>query len=64
MSNVQRIHPMDELKKQLESILEVIPSHSKIHYIDYPVHSNCGDLLIMKGTETFFKDHRIHVTHR
>ncbi|SEM87044.1 polysaccharide pyruvyl transferase family protein [Paenibacillus sp. OK076] len=64
MSNVQTIHPMDELKKRLESILDVIPSNSKIYYIDYPVHSNCGDLLIMKGTETFFKDHRIHVTHR
>lgn len=55
MSNVQTIHPMDELKKRLESILDVIPSNSKIYYIDYPVHSNCGDLLIMKGTETFLK---------
>ncbi|WP_427179363.1 polysaccharide pyruvyl transferase family protein [Paenibacillus sp. TC-CSREp1] len=64
MPNVQQIHPMDELKQCLKRILEVIPQHSKIFYIDYPVHSNCGDLLIMKGTEAFFKDHQIQVIKR
>lgn len=64
MPNLQRTHRMDELKKKLEQILEIMPPESKIYYIDYPVHSNCGDLLIMKGTEAFFKDYRIQVAER
>ncbi|MEO2205057.1 polysaccharide pyruvyl transferase family protein [Paenibacillus pabuli] len=64
MPNSQRTHPMDELKQRLKQILEVVPPKSKIFYIDYPVHSNCGDLLIMKGTEVFFKDYQIKVTKR
>lgn len=64
MPNVQQIHPMSELKQRLEQILEVIPPRSKVYYIDYPVHSNCGDLLIMKGTEAFFKDNQIQVIQR
>lgn len=58
------VHPMDGLKKQLSHILKVIQSDSRIYYIDYPVHSNGGDLLIMKGTEAFFKDNHIHVEAR
>ncbi|SFI28313.1 Exopolysaccharide biosynthesis protein EpsI, predicted pyruvyl transferase [Paenibacillus sp. UNC496MF] len=64
METVQFAHPMDELKNRLRHILNVIPPHSKIYYIDYPVHGNGGDLLIMKGTEAFFRDHRIHVQAR
>ncbi|NIK79532.1 pyruvyl transferase EpsO [Paenibacillus castaneae] len=58
------VHPMDELKGQLRQILNVIPQGSSIYYIDYPVHSNGGDLLIMKGTEAFFKDYNISVQAR
>lgn len=64
MQTVHRIHPMDELKEHLKQILGLIPSGSKIYYIDYPVHSNGGDLLIMKGTEKFFKDYNIRVQKR
>lgn len=58
------VHPMEALKKQLLQILNVIPRGSSIHYVDYPVHSNGGDLLIMKGTEAFFKDYDIRVQAR
>lgn len=58
------IHPMDVLKNQLRIILKVISPGSSIYYIDYPVHSNGGDLLIMKGTEAFFKDYDIRVQAR
>lgn len=58
------IHPMDVLKNQLRIILRVISPGSSIYYIDYPVHSNGGDLLIMKGTEAFFKDYDIRVQAR
>ncbi|MBW5448381.1 exopolysaccharide biosynthesis protein [Cohnella sp. CFH 77786] len=57
-------HPMEHLKRMLDSILEVIPPGSQIVYMDYPVHENIGDLLIMKGTEKFFHDHRIRVRKR
>ncbi|OAB41551.1 exopolysaccharide biosynthesis protein [Paenibacillus macquariensis subsp. defensor] len=57
-------HPMDILKTELRKILNVIPSGSSIYYIDYPVYNNGGDLLIMKGTEAFFRDHNIHVQAR
>ncbi|TJY43450.1 exopolysaccharide biosynthesis protein [Cohnella pontilimi] len=58
------VHPMNELKKRLNQILNVIPQGSDIFYLDYPVHSNGGDLLIMKGTEAFFKEHDIRVRAR
>lgn len=58
------VHPMDELKNELRQILNVIPPGSNIYYVDIPVHSNGGDLLILKGTEAFFKDYGIHVRAR
>ncbi|PAD29763.1 polysaccharide pyruvyl transferase family protein [Paenibacillus sp. 7523-1] len=64
MPNSQRTHPMDELKQRLKQILEVVPPKSKIFYIDYPVYSNGGDLLIMKGAEAFFKSYEIQVVDR
>ncbi|CAI6087121.1 polysaccharide pyruvyl transferase family protein [Cohnella sp. JJ-181] len=57
-------HPMDELKNRLRLILNVIPPGSNIIYIDYPVYANGGDMLIMKGTEAFFKDNGIRVRAR
>jgi pyruvyl transferase EpsO len=57
-------HPMEGLKQQLRQILKVIPPGTSIYYMDYPVHSNGGDLLIMKGTEAFFKDYNIRVSSR
>ena len=47
------------LKQKLDFILDIVPSNSKVAYLDYPVHGNIGDLLIMKGTEKFFADHNI-----
>lgn len=52
---------MTTLKHSLNKILEVIPAGSKVCYIDYPVHNNIGDLLIMLGTEEFFRANRITV---
>jgi pyruvyl transferase EpsO len=64
METVPFAHPMDGLKNRLQQILKVIPPHSNIYYIDYPVHGNGGDLLIMKGTEAFFREHHIRVRAR
>lgn len=57
-------NPMQVLKEELEIVLTAIPKKSKIIYIDYPVHGNVGDILIMKGTEQFFKDNNIEVLKR
>ena len=64
MQIIRNVHPMDSLKTHLRQILDVIPRGSDIYYLDYPVHSNGGDLLIMKGTEAFFKDYQIRVRAR
>lgn len=64
MQSTSNVHPMDGLKNELRQILNVIPPGSNIYYIDIPVHSNGGDLLILKGTEAFFKDYGIHVRAR
>ncbi|MDF2650548.1 MAG: exopolysaccharide biosynthesis protein [Paenibacillus sp.] len=60
MENSEK-HPMQKLKDELMNILNVIPEGSKIHYLDYPVHGNIGDLLIYKGTEQFFSDNKIKI---
>ncbi|MGN2275049.1 polysaccharide pyruvyl transferase family protein [Priestia megaterium] len=57
-------HPMEKLKKQLLCILDVIPPRSKIYYLDYPFHTNIGDLLIHKGSEKFFETNNIKVEAR
>lgn len=55
---------MQELKGRLAKIAEVVPAHSEIVYFDYPVYLNVGDMLIMAGTERFFKDYNLKVTAR
>jgi len=52
---------MDDLKGRLSGLLSFLPVERPLVYLDYPVHLNFGDLLIMKGTEQFFADcgHRI-----
>lgn len=49
------------LKQELNKILNIIPKNSKIAYLDYPVYSNIGDILIWKGAERFFSEHNINV---
>ncbi|UIF90652.1 polysaccharide pyruvyl transferase family protein [Cupriavidus necator] len=41
-------------KQKLYEIVGVIGSYESIAYLDYPIHLNTGDLLIMRGTEAFF----------
>lgn len=57
-------HSMISLKQKLSELLDVIPKQSEIIYADYPLYGNVGDLFIMKGTEAFFKEHRIRVRKR
>ncbi|PRS02119.1 polysaccharide pyruvyl transferase family protein [Bacillus atrophaeus] len=57
-------HSMISLKEKLAELLEIIPKQSHIVYADYPLYGNVGDLFIMKGTESFFKEHGIRVKNR
>ncbi|MFT0801409.1 polysaccharide pyruvyl transferase family protein [Bacillus swezeyi] len=57
-------YSMDSFKEKLGEILDVIPRHSSVVYLDYPLYGNVGDLLIMKGTEAFFKAYGIQVRER
>lgn len=52
---------MEELQNKHGSIIELI-SNSNFHYVDYPVHGNIGDLLIMHGTLEFFRKNNIWPT--
>lgn len=47
---------MDELKARLSGLLQFLPVDRPLVYLDYPVHLNFGDLLILRGTEQFFSD--------
>lgn len=40
---------MDELKLSLESIVDFIHDKNDVFYVDFPLHHNVGDLLIMEG---------------
>lgn len=52
---------LDHLKQRLVGLLKFLPTDRPVVYLDYPVHLNFGDLLIMRGTERFFRiyGHRI-----
>ncbi|MFC5405029.1 polysaccharide pyruvyl transferase family protein [Cohnella soli] len=55
---------MEAIKSKLDIVGESVPPGAHIVYLDYPVHGNIGDLLIMKGTEAYFKAKGIRVRKR
>jgi pyruvyl transferase EpsO len=55
---------LEQLKQRLAGLLELLPIDRPLVYLDYPVHLNFGDLLIMRGTERFFADHGHKVVSR
>lgn len=56
--------PMTELKDKLADITRYLPPERPVVYLDYPVHLNFGDILIMRGTERFFADYGYRVITR
>ncbi len=55
---------LDHLKLRLAGLLQLLPIDRPLVYLDYPVHMNFGDLLIMRGTERFFADYGHRVVSR
>jgi len=58
------VDSMSDLKLRLKTILGLFDERSRVIYVDYPVHSNIGDLLINLGTEQFFLDYGIPIKER
>lgn len=52
---------MKQLKEKLGQITGLIPQDKPVAYFDFPTHMNIGDLLIMQGTERFFREHQYQV---
>lgn len=55
---------MDFIKDRLSVIDKYVPRGSVVMFVDYPIHLNVGDILIMKGTEQFFRSRNYMVAHR
>lgn len=45
---------MGNLRDCVSEIAALIPRGRPVVYLDYPIHTNIGDLLIERGTEAFF----------
>ena len=52
---------MYSLKSKLIKILDFIEDKNDVIFVDFPLHHNIGDLLIMAGTMKFFKNNSINV---
>jgi pyruvyl transferase EpsO len=55
---------MQSLRDRVGAIAKLIPRDQPVIYLDYPVHTNIGDLLIEAGTEQFFKEAGYNVIER
>jgi exopolysaccharide biosynthesis predicted pyruvyltransferase EpsI len=64
ISALDAAESLSVLKLQLKTILDLFDRKSRIFYVDYPVHSNIGDLLINLGTERFFQDYEVPIYRR
>src|SRR5262245_25393911 len=52
---------MDRLRDRVANLSRLIPQDSPLVYLDYPVHTNVGDLLIQLGTRRFFEQFNYNV---
>ena len=52
------------IKHMLSGMLEYFDKDQRCFYIDYPLHTNVGDLLINAGNEQFFSDHHVNIVRR
>jgi pyruvyl transferase EpsO len=64
ISAIDAASSLSALKSRLKTILDLFDPKSRIFYVDYPVHSNIGDLLINLGTEQFFQDYNLPIYRR
>jgi len=52
------------LKTKLNEMLEYFDKTKRCIYVDYPLHTNIGDLLINTGCEQFFRENEVNIWRR
>jgi pyruvyl transferase EpsO len=52
------------LKEKLSEMLGYFDKYQRCVYVDYPLHTNVGDLLINSGCEQFFQEHKVNIWRR
>ena len=52
------------LKRELSKITSFFDTSKRLIYVDYPLHTNVGDLLINLGCERFFLEHGLKIWRR
>jgi pyruvyl transferase EpsO len=54
----------DQQRRLLSVLNALIPAGAQVAYVDYPVHSNIGDLMIFHGTEAWLRRAEMRVLTR
>ncbi len=52
------------LKRKLNGIVDQFDRSQRCIYVDYPLHTNVGDLLINLGTEQLFREQQLNIWRR
>ncbi len=52
------------LKEKLNEMLGYFDKNQRCIYVDYPLHTNVGDLLINSGCEQFFQENQVNIWRR
>jgi pyruvyl transferase EpsO len=55
---------MRALKEKLNEMLGYFDKSHRCVYVDYPLHTNVGDLLINSGCEQFFQENHVNIWRR
>jgi pyruvyl transferase EpsO len=55
---------MKTLKEKLSEMLGYFDRNQRCVYVDYPLHTNVGDLLINSGCEQFFQENHVNIWRR
>ena len=55
---------MTTLKEKLNEMLNYFDKDQRCIFVDYPLHTNVGDLIINTGCEEFFREHGVNVWRR
>jgi pyruvyl transferase EpsO len=56
--------PLIALKEKLSEMLGYFDKDQRCIYVDYPLHTNVGDLLINSGCEQFFQENNVNIWRR
>jgi pyruvyl transferase EpsO len=55
---------LNNLKLEHKKIFEILPTNSKVAFLDIPMYDNVGDLLIYLGTLAFLKENNVNIHYK